>query len=74
MGSFISTDRVPLPELIPVTVVYYESLNRELQTKPVNECRCDERLQTRVSRMPSVGHGTGKPKDRDEVNRRDVSE
>ncbi len=31
-------------------VVYYESLKRELKTKPVNECRCDERLQlqTRV--------------------------
>ena len=29
-------------------IVYYESLNRELKTKPINECRCDERLQTRV--------------------------
>ena len=29
-------------------VVYYESLNRELKTKPINECRCDERLKTRV--------------------------
>jgi hypothetical protein len=29
-------------------VVYYESLNRELKSKPINECRCDERLQTRV--------------------------
>ena len=29
-------------------VVYYESLKRELKTKPTNECRCDERLQTRV--------------------------
>ena len=28
-------------------VVYYESLKRELQTKPIQECRCDERLQTR---------------------------
>ena len=27
-------------------VVYYESLKRELKTKPINECRCDERLQT----------------------------
>ncbi len=23
-------------------VVYYESLKRELKTKPTNECRCDE--------------------------------
>ncbi len=29
-------------------VVYYESLKRELKTNPINECRCDERLQTRV--------------------------
>ena len=28
--------------------VYYESLKRELKTKPINECRCNERLQTRV--------------------------
>ena len=27
-------------------VVYYESLKWELKTKPINECRCDERLQT----------------------------
>ena len=30
------------------SVVYYESLKRELKTKPIKECRCDERLQTRV--------------------------
>ena len=28
--------------------VYYESLKRDLKTKPIHECRCDERLQTRV--------------------------
>ena len=28
--------------------VYYESLKREVKTKPINECRCDERLKTRV--------------------------
>ena len=28
--------------------VYYESLKRDLKTKPINECRYDERLQTRV--------------------------
>ena len=31
-----------------IFVVYYESLKRELKTKPINECRYDERLQTRV--------------------------
>ena len=29
-------------------VVYYESLNRELKTKPMYEFRCDERLKTQV--------------------------
>ena len=32
----------------PRRVAYYESLKRELKTKPIKECRCDERLQTRV--------------------------
>ena len=29
-------------------VVYYESLKRELKTKPTYEFRCDERLNTKV--------------------------
>ena len=29
-------------------VVYYESINRELKTKLMYECRCDERLKTKV--------------------------
>ena len=29
-------------------VVYYESLKRELKTKPIYEFRCDERLKTKV--------------------------
>ena len=28
--------------------VYYESLKRELKTKPMYEFRCDERLKTKV--------------------------
>jgi hypothetical protein len=28
--------------------VYYESIKRELQTRPIYECRCDERLKTKV--------------------------
>ena len=27
-------------------VVYYESIKREIQTRPICECRCDERLKT----------------------------
>jgi hypothetical protein len=26
---------------------YYEWIKRELQTRPLNECRCDERLKTK---------------------------
>jgi hypothetical protein len=29
-------------------VVYYESINRELKTRPIYECRCDERLKTKA--------------------------
>ncbi len=28
-------------------IVYYESIKRELKTRPLNECRCDERLKTK---------------------------
>jgi hypothetical protein len=28
-------------------VVYYESMKRKLKTKPIYECRCNGRLQTR---------------------------
>jgi hypothetical protein len=26
-------------------ILYYESIKRELKTRPTNECRCDERLK-----------------------------
>ena len=29
-------------------VVYYESIKREIRTKLIYECRCDERLKTKV--------------------------
>ena len=42
------------------------------------ECRCDERLKTKgegSTRLTyTVAQGTGTPKDRDEVNRREVRE
>ena len=31
-----------------VPVVYYESIKRELKIRPIYECRCDERLQTKA--------------------------
>ena len=59
---------------------YYESINRELQRRPIFECRCDERLKTkaegstRLTYAQWVTRGTGTTKDRDEVNRREVCE
>jgi hypothetical protein len=56
-------------------VVYYESMKRKLKIKPIYECRCDGRLQTkRFTRLSHsdthwVGRGTGTPKDKDEVNK-----
>jgi hypothetical protein len=41
-GSCVYTKQVV------VVVVYYESIKRELKTKPIYECRYDERLKTRV--------------------------
>ncbi len=31
-------------------IVYYESRKRELKTRPMYECRCDERLRTKVEK------------------------
>ena len=37
-------------------VVYYESLKRELKTKPIYEFRYDERLQTKVEEFTRLGY------------------
>jgi hypothetical protein len=29
-------------------LLYNESIKRELKTRPINECRCDQRLKTKV--------------------------
>ena len=34
--------------IIQETIVYYETIKRELMTRPIYECRCDERLKTKV--------------------------
>jgi len=43
------------------TFVYYESIKREVQRRPIYECRCDERLKTKVegsTRLAYIGlHG-----------------
>ena len=35
--------------IISLFIVYYESMKRELKTRPIYECRCDdERLKTKA--------------------------
>ncbi len=61
-------------------VIYYEWMKRELKIRPICECRCDERLNTKVEESTRLTHtglvvrGTGTPKHKDEVNRREVCE
>ncbi len=38
------------------SVVYYESIKRELQIKPIYECRCDKRLQTKTKRFTRLSY------------------
>ena len=35
---------------------YYESIKRELKTRPINECRCDERLKTKAAESTRLTH------------------
>ena len=39
------------PGLLLRTCVYYESINRDLKTRPIYECRCDERLKTNLRNL-----------------------
>jgi hypothetical protein len=36
-----------LSRVTQVNIVYYESRKGELKTRPIYECRCDERLKTK---------------------------
>ncbi len=36
--------------------VYYEGLHRELQRRPIYECRCDERLKTKTEGSTHLGY------------------
>ena len=37
-------------------VVYYESMKRELKTRPLYECRCDERLKTKAEESTRLAY------------------
>jgi hypothetical protein len=36
--------------------IYYESINRELKRRPINECRCDERLKTKTEEFTRLAY------------------
>ncbi len=38
------------------TIVYYESMKREIKTRPIYECRCDERLKTKAEESTLLGY------------------
>ena len=45
-----------IPSYTKFFVVYYESIKRELKIKPIYECRCDERLQTKTKRFTLLSY------------------
>jgi hypothetical protein len=54
---------------------YHESRKRELKTRPIYECRSDERLKKKTEKSTRLVYtellgGTGTPKDKDEVYKR----
>ena len=38
------------------STVYYESIKQELKIKPIYECRCDERLQTKTKEFTLLSY------------------
>ena len=55
------------------SVVFYESIKRELKTRPIYECRCDERLKTKAEESTRLAY-TDTPEGIGEVNKRAVCE
>jgi hypothetical protein len=48
MKCYPLSDSVSVPIVVSKCFVYYESIKREVKIKPIYECRCDERLKTKV--------------------------
>jgi hypothetical protein len=63
-----------------VGIVYYESRKRELKRRLINEGRCDERLKTKVEESTCLTYTGSRqnkleiPRDKDEVNKREIHE
>jgi hypothetical protein len=43
-------------EVSLTVIVYYESRKRELKTRPIYECRCDERLKTKAGKSTRLAY------------------
>jgi hypothetical protein len=39
-----------------LVVVYYESIRHEVKIRPIYECRCDERLQTKAEESTRLAY------------------
>jgi hypothetical protein len=39
-----------------IKVLYYESTKREPKTRPIYECRCDERLKTKAEKSTRLSY------------------
>jgi hypothetical protein len=39
-----------------LSIVYYESIKREVKTRPIYECRCDERLKTKAEESTRLAY------------------
>jgi hypothetical protein len=52
----ISRAHVGLRLLWGMLVVYYESMKRELKTRPTYECHCDERLKTKAEESTHLAY------------------
>jgi hypothetical protein len=37
-------------------LLYYESTKRDLKTRPIYECRCDEKLKTKTEESTRLGY------------------
>ena len=45
-----------MKDLYVSVVVYYESMKRKLKTRPLYECRCDERLKTKAEESKCLAY------------------
>ncbi len=43
-------------ERLKTKAVYYESMKRDLKTRPIYECRCDERLKTKAEKSTRLAY------------------